>query len=52
MSPLDKAGANWTAPRPLVEPGEFIVGATYVRKQRLEWQIAQSVSHCDISLIF
>jgi hypothetical protein len=36
MSSLDKAGANWTTPRPLVEPSELILSATYVRKQHLE----------------
>jgi hypothetical protein len=52
MPPLDEAGANRTTSRALVEPGELVLGATYVRKQHLEGQIGQSVSHCDISLIF
>lgn len=48
MPPLDEAGANCTTPRALVEPGELILGAAYVRKQHLDWQIEQSVSYCDI----
>ena len=52
MPPLDKAGADRATSHSLIEPGELIFGATYVRKQLLEWPIAQSVSHCDVSLIF
>ena len=32
MAPLNKAGANQTTPRALIEPGELILGVTYVRK--------------------
>jgi hypothetical protein len=52
MPPLDKAGANRATSRPLIEPGELVFGAAYVRKKHMERQIGRSVSHCDVSLIF
>lgn len=32
MPPLDKAGANRTAPRPLVEPGKLIFGVAFTSR--------------------